>query len=147
VQQEYGGIIRHGAKILFAYSAATVPKVTIILRKAYGGAYIAMCCKELGADRVAAWPTGETAVMGAEGAVNIVYRKDIEKAEDKQQARQEFINLYNEQFANPNIGAARNLIDDIIEPKDTRRYISLALETLRTKRDVRPQKKHGLIPM
>lgn len=147
VQQEYGGIIRHGAKVLFAYSAATVPKVTIILRKAYGGAYIAMCSKELGADRVAAWPTSEVAVMGAEGAVNIVYRDAIKKAENPQSARAEFIDLYNEQFANPYVGGARNLIDDIIEPKETRRYISLALESLRTKRDIRPPKKHGLIPM
>ncbi len=147
VQQEYGGIIRHGAKILFAYSSATVPKVTIILRKAYGGAYIAMCAKELGADRVAAWPTAEVAVMGAEGAVNIVYRKEIEKAEDPAAARGEFINIYNEQFSNPYVGAARNLIDDVIEPKETRRYISLALEALRTKRDTRPPKKHGLVPM
>ncbi len=147
VQQEYGGIIRHGAKVLFAYSAATVPKITVILRKAYGGAYIAMCCKELGSDRVAAWPTSEVAVMGAEGAVGIVYRNEIKNAEDPKTARQEFIELYNDRFANPYTGGARNLIDDIIEPKDTRRYLSLALETLRTKRDVRPQKKHGLIPM
>lgn len=147
VQQEYGGIIRHGAKILFAYSAATVPKITIILRKAYGGAYIAMCSKELGADRVASWPTGETAVMGAEGAVNIIHRDAIKKAEDPEATRGEFVADYQERFANPYIGAARNLIDDIIEPKDTRRYISLALEALRTKRDVRPQKKHGLMPV
>ncbi len=147
VQQEYGGIIRHGAKVLFAYSAATVPKITIILRKAYGGAYIAMCSKELGSDRVAAWPTSEVAVMGPQGAVNIVFRNEIKASEDPATARGEFIELYNERFANPYTGGARNLIDDIIEPKDTRRYISLALETLRTKRDVRPQKKHGLIPM
>ncbi len=147
VQQEYGGIIRHGAKILFAYSAATVPKITVLLRKAYGGAYIAMCGRELGADRVAAWPTSEVAVMGAEGAVDIVYRNEIKSAEDPKTARSEFIDIYNEQFANPYIGGARNLIDDVIEPQHTRRYLSLALETLRTKRDVRPQKKHGLIPM
>jgi methylmalonyl-CoA carboxyltransferase large subunit len=147
VQQEYGGIIRHGAKILFAYSAATVPKITIILRKAYGGAYIAMCARELGADRVAAWPTSEVAVMGAEGAVGIVYRKEIKEAEDPKEARGRFMDLYNEQFANPYVGASRNLIDDIIEPQETRRYISLALEALRTKRDIRPPKKHGLVPM
>jgi methylmalonyl-CoA carboxyltransferase large subunit len=146
VQQEYGGIIRHGAKILYAYSDATVPKVTIILRKAYGGAYIAMCAKELGADRVAAWPTSEVAVMGAEGAVNIVFRNELKKAEDPQAARQEFIELYNERFANPYVGGARNLIDDIIEPQHTRRYLSLALETLRTKRETRPPKKHGVMP-
>jgi methylmalonyl-CoA carboxyltransferase large subunit len=147
VQQEYGGIIRHGAKMLFVYSAATVPKISIILRKAYGGAYLAMCGKDLGCDRVASWPTGEVAVMGPEGAVNIVYRSDIKKAEDPVAARQHFIREYEEQFANPYVGAGRNLIDDIIEPKDTRRYLSLALEALRTKRDLRPQKKHGLIPL
>lgn len=147
VQQEYGGIIRHGAKMLFVYSAATVPKISIILRKAYGGAYLAMCGKDLGCDRVAAWPTGEVAVMGAEGAVGIIYRSDIKKAEDPEAARKQFIAEYQEQFANPYVGASRNLIDDIIEPKDTRRYLSLALESLRTKRDLRPPKKHGLIPL
>lgn len=147
VQQEYGGIIRHGAKMLFAYSSATVPKITIILRKAYGGAYLAMCGKELGADRVAAWPTGEVAVMGAEGAVNIVYRNEIKQAEDPDAARKEFIEQYHAEFANPYVSASRNLIDDVIEPQDTRRYLSFALEALRTKRDVRPPKKHGLIPM
>ncbi|NJN68007.1 MAG: acyl-CoA carboxylase subunit beta, partial [Chloroflexaceae bacterium] len=147
IQQEYGGIIRHGAKMLFVYSAATVPKISIILRKAYGGAYLAMCSKDLGCDRVASWPTGEIAVMGAEGAVNIVYRNDIKNAEDPKAARTQFIQEYEEQFANPYIGAARNLIDDIIEPKDTRQYLSLALESLRNKRDTRPQKKHGLIPL
>lgn len=147
VQQEHGGIIRHGAKMLFAYSASTVPKISIILRKAYGGAYLAMCGKDLGCDRVAAWPTGEVAVMGPEGAVNIVYREEIEKAPDPKAARQKFIAEYVAKFANPYVGASRNLIDDIIEPKDTRIYISLALETLRPKRELRPQKKHGLIPL
>lgn len=147
IQQERGGIIRHGAKMLFAYSAATVPKITVILRKAYGGAYLAMCGKDLGADRVASWPTGEVAVMGPEGAVNIVYREDIKKAGDPKAAREGFIEEYREQFANPYVGASRNLIDDIIEPQETRRYLSLSLESLRTKRDLRPQKKHGLIPM
>jgi methylmalonyl-CoA carboxyltransferase large subunit len=147
VQQEYGGIIRHGAKMLFAYSAATVPKITIILRKAYGGAYLAMCGKDLGADRVAAWPTGEVAVMGAAGAVNIIYGSEIKKAEDPEAARKKFIAEYEAEFANPYVGASRNLIDDVIEPKDTRRYLSLALESLRTKREIRPQKKHGLIPL
>ncbi len=147
VQQEYGGIIRHGAKMLFVYSAATVPKISIILRKAYGGAYLAMCGKDLGCDRVASWPSGEIAVMGAEGAVNIVYSSDIKNAEDPVAARKQFVAEYEDQFATPYVGASRNLIDDIIEPKDTRRYLSLALESLRTKRDLRPQKKHGLIPL
>lgn len=147
VQQEYGGIIRHGAKMLFAYSASTVPKISVILRKAYGGAYLAMCGKDLGCDRVAAWPTAEVAVMGAEGAVNIIYRREINAAEDKKAATDKFIENYKEQFANPYVGASRNMIDDIIEPKDTRRYLSLALESLRLKRELRPQKKHGLIPL
>lgn len=147
VEQEYGGIIRHGAKMLFAYSASTVPKITVILRKAYGGAYLAMCGKDLGADRVAAWPTGEVAVMGAAGAVNIIYGNEIKNADDPQAARKKFIAEYEAEFANPYVGASRNLIDDVIEPKDTRRYLSLALESLRTKREFRPQKKHGLIPM
>lgn len=147
VQQEYGGIIRHGAKMLFAYSAATVPKISVILRKAYGGGYLAMCAKDLGCDRVAAWPTGEIAVMGAEGAVGIVYRDEIQKADDPKKAREKFIAEYQEKFANPYVGAQRNLIDDIIEPAHTRRYLSLALESLRTKRETRPQKKHGLIPL
>lgn len=147
VQQEYGGIIRHGAKMLFAYSAATVPKISIILRKAYGGAYLAMCGKDLGCDRVAAWPTGQIAVMGAEGAVEILYRREIQGADDPKAARKEYLHEYEERFYNSYVGASRNLIDDIIEPKDTRRYLSLALETLREKKELRPQKKHGLIPL
>ena len=147
VQQEYGGIIRHGAKMLYAYSSATVPKVTVILRKAYGGAYLAMCSKDLHCDRVAAWPTAEVAVMGAEGAVGIVYRDEIKKAGDTKQARTEFIEKYEKEFSNPFCGAARTLIDDVIEPQDTRKYLSLALESLRNKRETCPQKKHGLIPL
>lgn len=147
IQQEHSGIIRHGAKVLFAYSAATVPKITVVLRKAYGGAYIAMCSKDLGADRIAAWPTAEIAVMGAEGAVSIIYRNEMKEAADPAAARQELIEKYNEEFANPYQAAALNLIDDVIEPAETRRYLSLALESLRTKRELRPQKKHGLIPL
>jgi len=147
VDQEHGGIIRHGAKMLFAYSAATTAKVTVILRKAYGGAYLAMCGKDLGADRVAAWPTAEIAVMGAEAAVNVVYRKELAAAEDPDAARAQFVEAYREKFATPYFAAARNLVDDIIEPRDTRRYLSLALAGLQQKRDVRPHKKHGLIPL
>jgi methylmalonyl-CoA carboxyltransferase large subunit len=147
VEQEYGGIIRHGAKMLFAYSAATVPKITIVLRKAYGGAYIAMCSKDLGADRTAAWPTAEIAVMGAEGAVDVVFRKEVDSATDKAAKRQEMIDLYRNTFSTPYVAAGRRLIDDVIEPADTRKYIALALDTLTTKRDFRPQKKHGLIPL
>lgn len=147
VSQEYGGIIRHGAKMLFAYSAATVPKVTVVLRKAYGGAYLAMCSKDLGADRVFAWPTAEIAVMGAEGAASIVFRKEIDAAEDKAAKRAELIEEYRNAYATPYVAASRSLVDDIIEPSQTRRAIAGALETLHTKRDLRPSKKHGLIPL
>jgi methylmalonyl-CoA carboxyltransferase large subunit len=147
VDQEYRGIIRHGAKILFAYSAASVPKLTVVLRKAYGGAYIAMCSKDLGADRVIAWPGAEIAVMGAEGAAEIVFRKEIESAENPQQCRQELIDLYRNAFANPFVAAAHRLVDDIIEPAQTRRYLLQALGALHTKQELRPPKKHGLIPL
>jgi methylmalonyl-CoA carboxyltransferase large subunit len=147
VQQEYGGIIRHGAKMLFAYSAATVPKITVILRKAYGGAYLAMCSRDLGADRVLAWPTAEVAVMGAEGATEIVFRKEIDGADDKAAKRQEMIGLYRDAFANPFVAAGRRLVDDVIEPSTTRRKLAEALGALETKRELRPGKKHGLIPL
>jgi methylmalonyl-CoA carboxyltransferase 12S subunit len=147
VQQEYGGIIRHGAKMLFAYSAATVPKITVILRKSYGGAYLAMCGKDLGADRVFAWPTAEIAVMGAEGAAEIVFRKEIHEAEDKKARRKELIEKYREAFSNPYVAAGRRLVDDVIEPSTTRRHVAHALEYLHTKRELRPAKKHGLIPL
>jgi methylmalonyl-CoA carboxyltransferase 12S subunit len=147
VQQEYGGIIRHGAKMLFAYSAATVPKITIILRKAYGGAYLAMCAKDLGADRVFAWPTAEVAVMGAEGAAEIVFRKEIVEATDKAAKRKEMIEKYREAFSNPFVAAGRRLVDDVIDPADTRRHVAQTLEYLQTKRELRPAKKHGLMPL
>jgi methylmalonyl-CoA carboxyltransferase large subunit len=147
VEQERGGIIRHGAKLLFAYSSATVPKITVVLRKAYGGAYIAMCCKDLGADRVIAWPTAEIAVMGAEGAAEIVFRREIDAAQDKAARRQELVNEYREAFSNPYVAAGRRLVDDIIEPSETRKHICDALESLHTKREMRPGKKHGLIPL
>jgi methylmalonyl-CoA carboxyltransferase large subunit len=147
VQQEYGGIIRHGAKLLFAYSAATVPKITVILRKAYGGAYVAMCAKDLGADRVFAWPTAEVAVMGAEGAVEIVFRSELQKAEDPAAKRAELVEVYRNTFSTPYVAAARRLIDDIIEPAETRRAVAMALDVLQTKRELRPPKKHGLMPL
>ena len=147
VEQERVGIIRHGAKLLFAYSAATVPKITVVLRKAYGGAYIAMCSKGLGADRVVAWPTAEIAVMGAEGAAEIVFRREIDTAEDKEGRRKELVSAYRKTFANPYVAAGRRLVDDIIEPAETRKYLAQALESLHTKRELRPQKKHGLIPL
>jgi methylmalonyl-CoA carboxyltransferase 12S subunit len=147
VQQEYGGIIRHGAKMLFAYSATTVPKITVILRKAYGGAYLAMCGKDLGADRVYAWPTAEVAVMGAEGAAEIVFRSEIDKAADKVGRRKELIEEYRSHFANPYVAAGRRLVDDIIDPAETRKFLAQSLEALHTKRELRPPKKHGLIPL
>jgi methylmalonyl-CoA carboxyltransferase large subunit len=147
VEQERGGIIRHGAKLLFAYSAATVPKITVVLRKAYGGAYIAMCCKDLGADRVVAWPTAEIAVMGAEGAAEIVFRREIDAAEDKSGRRQELVDEYRETFSNPFVAAGRRLVDDIIDPAETRKVLADALESLHAKRELRPGKKHGLIPL
>jgi methylmalonyl-CoA carboxyltransferase large subunit len=147
VEQERGGIIRHGAKLLFAYSAATVPKITVVLRKAYGGAYIAMCCKDLGADRVVAWPTAEIAVMGAEGAAEIVFKREIDAAEDKAGRRQELVDEYRETFSNPYVAAGRRLVDDIIDPAETRKALADALESLHAKREMRPGKKHGLIPL
>jgi methylmalonyl-CoA carboxyltransferase large subunit len=147
VQQEHGGIIRHGAKLLFAYSAATVPKLQVILRKSYGGAHLAMCSKDLGADRVFAWPTAEIAVMGAEGAAEIVFRKELDAATDKAARRAELIEKYRATFSTPYVAAGRRLVDDVIEPADTRRHLAQALEYLQTKRDQRPAKKHGLIPL
>jgi methylmalonyl-CoA carboxyltransferase large subunit len=147
VQQEYGGIIRHGAKLLFAYSAATVPKIQVILRKSYGGAHLAMCSRDLGADRVFAWPTAEVAVMGAEGAVEIVFRKEVQEAADKAARRAELIEQYRSAFSTPYVAAGRRLVDDIIEPADTRKHLAQALEYLQTKRERRPPKKHGLIPL
>lgn len=147
VRQETGGIIRHGAKMLFAYAASTVPKITVVIRKAYGGSFLAMCSKDMGADRICAWPTAEIAVMGAEGAVNILYRKEIAAAEDSASERASRIEEYRTTFANPYVAASRGMIDDIIEPADTRMYITTSLEVLRSKRDMRPQKKHGLTPL
>jgi len=137
--QEYGGIIRHGAKMLYAFSEATVPKITLIIRKAYGGAYIAMSCKELGADQVIAWPTAEIAVMGAAGAADIIFRGDADKDAKKQQ--------YIEDFSNPYRAAERGMVDIIIEPQFTRSYLISALNMLSSKNETRPMKKHGNIPL
>jgi len=147
VDQEYGGIIRHGAKLLYAYSEATVPKINVILRKAYGGAYIAMSSKHLGADIVYAWPTAEIAVMGPDGAANIIFRKEIQNSDNPVQTRQEKIEEYRNRFANPYVAAARGYIDDIIEPETTRPRLISALEILESKRENRPPKKHGNIPV
>ena len=145
--QEYGGIIRHGAKILYAYSEATVPKVTLVTRKAYGGAYIAMCSKSLGADTVFAWPTAEIAVMGSEGAVNIIFKKEIAKADDKVSAKQKILEEYETEFATPYKAAERGFVDDIIEPHTSRQRIIDAFNMLQGKREKRPPKKHGNIPL
>ncbi len=147
VDQEYGGIIRHGAKLLFAYSAATVPKITVILRKAYGGGYIAMCSRELGADCTLAWPSAEIAVMGSEAAVEVLYRHELVSANDDGAKRQELVRQFSDAFTTPFVAAGQRLIDDIIAPADTRAHVADALDALATKRDWRPQKKHGLIPL
>lgn len=147
LDQEYGGIIRHGAKMLFAYAAATVPKFTVIVRKAYGGAYIAMCSKEMGADRVAAWPSAEIAVMGAEGAVSLLYGKDIKNATDPQAETTKKIDEYRKLFANPYVAAKRGYVHNVILPADTRSYLAASLEMYASKRELRPYKKHGLIPL
>ena len=145
--QEYGGIIRHGAKMLYAYSEATVPKVTLIVRKAYGGAYLAMCSKDLGADIAYAWPTAEIAVMGPDGAANIIFRNEISSAPDQIRARAEKIAEYRGRFATPYIAAARGYVDDVIEPAASRRMIVNAFEMLAGKRETLPGKKHGNLPV
>src|SRR6266702_2091395 len=145
--QEYGGIIRHGSKLLYAFSEATVPKLTVITRKAYGGAYCVMASKHVRADINFAYPTAEIAVMGPEGAVNIIYRRELAAAEDVSQKRQEKVEEFREKFANPYIAAENGFIDEVIEPKYTRRKLITALRMLNTKRDSNPPKKHGNIPL
>ena len=147
VDQEYGGIIRHGAKLIFAYAEATVPKIAVITRKAYGGAYIVMSSKHLRSDINLAWPSAEIAVMGAEGAVNIIYREEITKSEDPDKKRHELIQEYQDKFTTPYIAASRGFLDDVIDPADTRVQIIKALEMLQNKRDSLPAKKHGNIPL
>ncbi|MDI3508506.1 MAG: methylmalonyl-CoA decarboxylase subunit alpha [Clostridiales bacterium] len=147
VGQEHGGVIRHGAKLLYAYSEATVPKINVILRKAYGGAYIAMSSRHLGADMVFAWPTAEIAVMGPDGAANIIFRKDIEASDNPMETREQKIEEYRSQFANPYRAAARGYVDDIIVPEETRPRLVAALEMLAGKREERPAKKHGNFPV
>lgn len=145
--QERGGIIRHGAKMLFSYAAATVPKITVILRKAYGGAYLAMCSKDMGADIVFAWPTAEIAVMGAEGAIRVLYKKELEAADDSKARADELIEQYRREFTSPYQAAEHGMITDVIAPSETRTRVSMALRVLLTKRVTRPPKKHGLIPL
>ena len=146
-EQEWGGIIRHGAKLLYAYAEATVPKLTVILRKAYGGAYDVMSSKHIRADFNLAWPTAEVAVMGPEGAVNIMFRRELVDADDPEARREELIADYKERFANPYAAAERGYVDDVIEPRRTRPVLIDALETALTKREERPQRKHGNIPL
>ena len=146
-QQELGGIIRHGAKLLFAYAEATVPKITIITRKAYGGAYCVMGSKHVRTDINLAYPTAEIAVMGPEGAVNIVHRREFQKAEDPGALRREKIMEFRERFASPYIAAERGWVDAVIQPRDTRPKLITALRMLENKRDTNPPKKHGNIPL
>lgn len=145
--QEHSGIIRHGAKILYAYSEATVPKISVIMRKAYGGAYIAMNSKEMGADMVFAWPIAEIAVMGAEGAVNIAFKRKIKAAENPEEMREQCKKEYEDRFLNPYVAAARGYVNEVIKPEETRASLLKALRALRTKEAERPAKKHGNIPL
>jgi propionyl-CoA carboxylase beta chain len=145
--QEYGGIIKHGAKLLFAFAEATVPKVTVITRKAYGGAYCVMSSKHIRTDFNYAWPTAELAVMGPEGAVNILYKRELDGAADAAKARSEKVAEFRDKFANPYIAAARGFLDEVIHPRETRRKLTTALRNLENKRDKNPPKKHGNIPL
>ena len=146
-RQEYGGIIRHGAKLLFAFAEATVPKVTVITRKAYGGAYCVMSSKHIRTDVNFAWPTAEIAVMGPEGAVNILYKREIEAAADPAAQRAKRVAEFREKFANPYVAASRGFVDEVIRPRQTRAKLIAALARLQTKRDKNPPKKHGNIPL
>jgi propionyl-CoA carboxylase beta chain len=146
-RQEYGGIIRHGAKLLFAYAEATVPKLTVITRKAYGGAYCVMSSKHIRTDVNFAWPSAEIAVMGPEGAVNILYKRELDTAVDPAAVRAQRVAEFKEKFANPYIAAARGFVDEVIRPRQTRTKLIAALTTLESKRDKNPPKKHGNIPL
>ena len=147
IKQEHGGIIRHGAKILYAYSEATVPKLTVILRKAYGGAYVALNSKSIGADLVFAWPNAEIAVMGPQGAANIIFAKEINQSVNPEETRAKKIKEYREKFANPYVAASKGMVDDVIDPRETRIKIIQGLEILKNKQESRPSKKHGNIPL
>jgi acetyl-CoA carboxylase carboxyltransferase component len=145
--QEYGGIIRHGAKLLYAYCEATVPRVQIITRKGYGGAYVVMNSKSIGADLAFAWPSAEIAVMGPQGAVNIIFRRDIDQADDPEARRVELVEEYTDRFANPYNAAERGYVDDVIDPRETREVLVRSLQVLRTKREQLPPRKHGNGPL
>jgi len=145
--QEWGGIIRHGAKMLYAYAEATIPKLTVVTRKAYGGAYLAMSCKHLGSDYNISWPSGELAVMGADGAVNIIHRRELELSSDKEQTHSELVSEYQDKFGDPYVAAKNGWLDDVIEPSETRKKLIQALRPLKSKREWMPPKKHGNIPL
>jgi acetyl-CoA carboxylase carboxyltransferase component len=147
VDQEYGGIIRHGAKLLYAYCESTVPRIQIITRKAYGGAYVVMNSKSIGADLAFAWPSAELAVMGPQGAVEILYRRELQTAADPIARRSELVDDYTERFANPYVAAERGFVDDVIDPSETRVKLIAGLDLLRTKREELPARKHGNIPL
>ena len=147
VDQEYGGIIRHGAKLLYAYCEATVPRISVVTRKAYGGAYVVMDSKSVGSDLCYAWPSAELAVMGPQGAVEILYRRELAESEDPEARRDELVEDYIERFANPYIAAERGYIDDVIDPAETRRKVIAGFDALRSKRAERPRRKHGVIPL
>src|ERR1700687_5428688 len=147
VDQEYGGIIRHGAKLLYAYCEATVPRIQVITRKAYGGAYVVMNSKSIGADLAYAWPTAELAVMGPQGAVEIIYRRELQQAADPTARRLELVTEYTEKYANPYAAAERGYIDDVIDPAETRKKLIAGLELLSSKREELPKRKHGNMPL
>ncbi|MFH1434093.1 MAG: carboxyl transferase domain-containing protein [Pseudomonadota bacterium] len=147
INQEHGGIIRHGAKMLFAYSTATVPKITLIIKKAYGGSYLAMCSKAQGADRVFGWPTAEVAVMGAEGAIGLIFRKELNEAKDKKARQAELIDEYRDKFYTPYRAAARLQLDEVIVPAETRKHLIMALDAIKTKRETNPSKKNSNMPL
>ena len=147
VDQEYGGIIRHGAKLLYAYCEATVPRIQVITRKAYGGAYVVMDSKSVGSDLSLAWPSAELAVMGPQGAVEIIYRRELQNAADPVSRRAELVDEYMEKFANPYVAAERGYVDDVIDPADTRAKLIAGLEMLVSKHEEIPQRKHGNVPL
>jgi acetyl-CoA carboxylase carboxyltransferase component len=147
VDQEYGGIIRHGAKLLYAYCESTVPRIQVITRKAYGGAYVVMNSKSIGADLAFAWPTAELAVMGPQGAVEIVYRRELQQAADPVARRAELVQEYTEKYASPYAAAERGYIDDVIDPAETRQKLVAGLRMLATKREELPRRKHGNVPL
>jgi acetyl-CoA carboxylase carboxyltransferase component len=147
VNQEHEGIIRHGAKLLYAFCEATVPRIQIITRKAYGGAYVVMNSKSIGADLAYAWPTAELAVMGPQGAVEIVYKRELQQAADPAARRSELVTEYTEKYANPYAAAERGYVDDVIDPAETRRKVISGLRMLRTKREELPRRKHGNMPL